>query len=377
MIGNGSSGIQIVPQMAKLPGTTVQNFIRGGAWVYYRAPPSKHMGREVDDPNPAYTEAEKEKFRDPAQHQQYRKGIVSRTNKSFYIFLKGENNDKGMQAASAQMAGKLGHDKRLCDMLIPKWELGCRRITPGPGYLESFLRDNCDCTNSPTTEITETGITTADGKHFECDVIVCATGFDVSHRPRYPLIGQKNINLREKWAGDPESYVSVMTPDFPNYLMLMGPNCLGGHGSLVESLNWTGDYFVKWIKKMAHEDIKYFTPRRDKVDAFMKYQDEIHKTLVWSGGCSSWYKRGRVDGRVTALFGGSAQLFNKLITDIRGEDFDITYRTSNPWRLMGNGFMEFEMKEETDLSWYVEIAEEAQGKGPNRAAKAVELEVYH
>jgi cation diffusion facilitator CzcD-associated flavoprotein CzcO len=156
--------------MAKLPGTTVKNFIRGGAWVYYRAPPSKHMGREVDDPNPAYTEAEKEKFRDPAQHQEYRKGIVSRTNKSFYIFVKGENNEKGMRAASSQMAEKLGHDKRLCDMLIPKWELGCRRITPGPGYLESFQRDNCDCTNSPTTGITETGIQTADGEHFECDV---------------------------------------------------------------------------------------------------------------------------------------------------------------------------------------------------------------
>ncbi|KAL1599346.1 hypothetical protein SLS59_006363 [Nothophoma quercina] len=377
VIGNGSSGIQIVPQMAKLPGTTVQNFIRGGAWVYYRAPPSKHMGREVDDPNPAYTEAEKEKFRDPAHHQQYRKGIVSRTNKSFYIFLKGENNDKGMKAASEQMAEKLGYDMRLCDMLIPKWELGCRRITPGPGYLESFLRDNCGCTNSPTTEITETGIKTADGKHFECDVIVCATGFDVSHRPRYPLIGQNNVNLREKWAEDPESYVSVMTPDFPNYLIYMGPNCLGGHGSLVESLNWTGDYFVKWIKKMAHEDIKCFAPRRDKVDSFMKYQDEVHKTLVWSGGCSSWYKRGRVDGRVTALFGGSAQLFNKLITDIRGEDFDITYRTANPWRFMGNGFTEFETKDDTDLSWYVEISEEAQGKGPIREANGVKLEGYH
>ncbi|KAJ4322631.1 hypothetical protein N0V94_002284 [Neodidymelliopsis sp. IMI 364377] len=358
VIGNGSSGIQIVPQMAKLPGTTVKNFIRGGAWVYYRAPPSKHMGREVDDPNPAYTEAEKEKFRDPAQHQEYRKGIVSRTNKSFYIFLKGENNEKGMRAASAQMAEKLGHDKRLCDMLIPKWELGCRRITPGPGYLESFQRDNCDCTNSPTTGITETGIQTADGEHFECDIrvnlseVVCATGFDVSHRPRYPLIGQNKINLREKWAEDPESYVSVMTPDFR-------------------------DYFVKWIKKMAHEDIKCFTPKRDKVDAFMKYQDEVHKTLVWSGGCSSWYKRGRVDGRVTALFGGSAQLFNRLITDIRGEDFDITYRTENPWRFMGNGFTEFEMKDDADLSWYVEIAEEAQGKGPNREDMAVKLEGYH
>lgn len=153
-----------------------------------------------------------------------------------------------------------------------------------------------------------------------------------------------------------------------NTIQMMGPNCLGGHGSLVESLNWTGDYFVKWIKKIASEDIKYITPKQEKVDAFMKYQDEVHKTLVWSGGCSSWYKRGRVDGRVTALFGGSAQLFNRILGDhIRGEDFNIEYRTSNPWRFMGNGFTEFEMQEDSDLSWYVEISEEAQGKGPEKA----------
>ncbi|GIZ43150.1 hypothetical protein CKM354_000638800 [Cercospora kikuchii] len=365
VIGNGSSGIQIVPQMAKLPGTTVKNFIRSGAWVYYRAPPSQHMGRSVEDPNPAYTDEEKESFRDPEKHQTYRKGIVSRTNKSFYIFQRGENNQKGMEAAAAQMSQKLGHDKRLCEMLLPKWELGCRRITPGPGYLESFLRDNCDCTNSPIVEVTEGGIKTEDGEIFECDVLICATGFDVSHRPRYPFIGQNGVNLREKWAGDPESYLSVMTPDFPNYFMMMGPNCLGGHGSLVESLNWTGDYITKWIKKLSTEDIKSLVPKRSKVEAFMRYQDQVHKTLVWSGGCSSWYKRGRVDGRVTALFGGSAHLFNRLLSDIRGEDFDIVYRTENCWRLMGNGFTEFEMREGSDLAWYVEVAEEAQGKGPN------------
>ncbi|KAF2649793.1 FAD/NAD(P)-binding domain-containing protein [Lophiostoma macrostomum CBS 122681] len=369
VIGNGSSGIQIVPQMTKLPGTTVRNFVRGAAWVYYRAPPSKHLGREVDDPNPAYSEHEKEQFRDPQYHRQYRKGIVSRTNKSFYLFLKGENNRIGMEAAAKQMAEKLNHDPELCEKLIPKWELGCRRITPGPGYLESFLKPNCSLTNSPTTRVTETGIETADGQHFEADVIICATGFDVSHRPRYPLTGRDNINLRDKWAEDPESYLSVMTPDFPNYFMMMGPNCLGGHGSLVESLNWTGDYFVKWIKKLSTEDIKAVAPKRSVVDAFMKYQDEIHKTLVWTGACSSWYKRGRVDGRVTALFGGSAHLFNRMIGEIRGEDFEIEYNTKNPWRFMHNGFTEYEMQETSDLSFYVEIAEEAQGHGPDRAKR--------
>ncbi|RSM06603.1 hypothetical protein CDV31_009032 [Fusarium ambrosium] len=357
VIGNGSSGIQIVPQMAKLPGTDVVNFVRGPAWVYYRAPPSKHLGREDDDPNPRYSEEDKARFQDPELHLEHRKGIISRTNKSFYIFRKGENNDAGMKMAAAQMAEKLNHDPVLCSKLIPKWELGCRRITPGPGYLESFLKPNCHLTDSPITKVTENSVCTADGEEYQCDVIVCATGFDVSFRPRYPMIGLKGADLREKWKEDPESYMSVAVPEMPNYFMMMGPNCLGGHGSLVESLNWTGDYFVKWIKKIATEDIKHVVPKQDKVDDFIKYCDEIHKTLVWSGGCRSWYKRGTVDGRVTSLFGGSAHLFNRLLQDIRAEDFDITYNTANSFRFMGNGFTAFEMDPESDLSWYVEKAE--------------------
>lgn len=173
VIGNGSSGIQIVPQMADLPGTDVMNFIRGPSWVYYRAPPSKHLGREVDDPNPAYTEEEKERFRDPEYHLQHRKGIISRTNKSFYIFMKGGNNEHGMKLAAEQMAGKLNNDPVLCEKLIPKWELGCRRITPGPGYLESFLKPNCHLTDSGITKISENAVHTADGKVYECDVGKC------------------------------------------------------------------------------------------------------------------------------------------------------------------------------------------------------------
>lgn len=156
--------------MAKLPGTEVQNFIRGPAWVYYRAPPSKHLGREDDDPNPAYSEEERKRFRDSEYHLQHRKGIISRTNKSFYIFMKGKNNKEGVRHAAEQMAEKLNHDPVLCEKLIPKWELGCRRITPGPGYLESFLRPNCHLTNSPITKITANAVHTADGDVFECDV---------------------------------------------------------------------------------------------------------------------------------------------------------------------------------------------------------------
>ena len=68
------------------------------------------------------------------------------------------------------MSEKLNHDPELCEKLIPKWELGCRRITPGDGYLESFLLPNVKLTQSPISFISEKGLHTADGKFHEVDV---------------------------------------------------------------------------------------------------------------------------------------------------------------------------------------------------------------
>lgn len=68
------------------------------------------------------------------------------------------------------MALKLNHDPELCEKLIPKWELGCRRVTPGQGYLESFLLPNVSLTQSPITKVTAKSIITADGREQEVDV---------------------------------------------------------------------------------------------------------------------------------------------------------------------------------------------------------------
>lgn len=74
------------------------------------------------------------------------------------------------EMAKDQMAAKLNHDPELCEKLIPKWELGCRRVTPGQGYLEAFLRPNVGLTQSPIQKITKNSIITADGNEQEFDI---------------------------------------------------------------------------------------------------------------------------------------------------------------------------------------------------------------
>lgn len=177
LIGNGSSGIQILPEMAALEGTTVTSFQRGPTWVVSRHQPAKLLGRDDPDPNPPYTAEDKARLRDPKELRMYRKLVQGNMNRNFKLFVKGsEDNAEMTEFATKQMAEKLNHDPELCEKLIPRYELGCRRITPGTGYLESFTRPNVHLTNSAISCVSAGGIHTEDGVFHEVDVIICATG---------------------------------------------------------------------------------------------------------------------------------------------------------------------------------------------------------
>lgn len=72
-------------------------------------------------------------------------------------------------------------------------------------------------TFSPIKEFTENAVITEDGQRREVDVLVCATGFDVSFRPKYPIVGIGGVNLATAWEKQPETYLSTTAPGFPNY----------------------------------------------------------------------------------------------------------------------------------------------------------------
>jgi cation diffusion facilitator CzcD-associated flavoprotein CzcO len=65
------------------------------------------------------------------------------------------------------------------------------------------------------------------------DVLICATGFDTSYRPRFPLIGPKGQSLADVWENEPKSYLGMAAHDFPNYFMFLGPNSPVGNGPVL------------------------------------------------------------------------------------------------------------------------------------------------
>ena len=135
------------------------------------------------------------------------------------------------------------------EALIPTFSVGCRRMTPSPNYLEVVLlsamhvflisdhkqaltRSNVQAVTSPIEEITSEGCKCRDGSEYNLDIIVCATGFDTSFQPRFPMIGYDNANLQDEWATEPSAYMGIAAAGFPNMFLLYGPYSPIGNGPL-------------------------------------------------------------------------------------------------------------------------------------------------
>lgn len=56
----------------------------------------------------------------------------------------------------------------------------------------------------------------ADGSNLEADAIICATGFDTSFRPGFPVVAFDQ-DLREVWKEEPTAYMSIAAAKVPNY----------------------------------------------------------------------------------------------------------------------------------------------------------------
>lgn len=81
----------------------------------------------------------------------------------------------------------------------PNFAPGCRRLTPGPGFLEALVEDNVALINNGIARMEPKGVVTEDGKLHEIDVLVCATGFYASAAPPFPVVGLNGRSLQEHW----------------------------------------------------------------------------------------------------------------------------------------------------------------------------------
>jgi cation diffusion facilitator CzcD-associated flavoprotein CzcO len=238
---------------------TLVNYIRHATWISTNL--AGDITKDGMGTNFAYTPEEKSLYAsDPTAFLAYRKHVERSVNSVYKLMLSGSaENTFLFNLVDRVMRAKLAKSPpELVSKLIPEFEIGCRRLSPGDGYLEAMQEGNARWEFEPIIRVTEKGIVTESGEE-EFDLIVTATGFNTTYIPPWELVGRDERRLDVEWREKPEAYFSMCAGGIPNYFFFGGPNAPIGHGSVPAMLAWCADYMLDWVEKIAKEDIKYVT----------------------------------------------------------------------------------------------------------------------
>jgi cation diffusion facilitator CzcD-associated flavoprotein CzcO len=300
VIGNGASGIQVVPALAEIcQHLTV--FQRTPSWVIPK------MKYEF-----SVWERELQRVFPPLQ-------IFLRF--LFYClfeiralgFFVGFLNKIGEKQALGYLRAKI-KDPVLRSKLTPTYGMGCKRVLLSNSFYDTLNLSHVDLISEPILNASPSGLVTKDGKNHVLDVIVFATGFKVAEEPLpFPILGIDGQNLGEKWAkAGVEAYLGTTITGFPNLGILMGPNTGLGHNSMVFMIESQINYYIQGILYTDRHGYDYWDLSPTVQSQFNSAVQEKFKGSIWTeGGCKSWYQN--KNGRIVALWPGFSFTFRQAL----------------------------------------------------------------
>ncbi|KAJ3549749.1 hypothetical protein NM208_g333 [Fusarium decemcellulare] len=352
VIGSGATSMQVVPTMQPHV-EKMDVFVRTPVWF---AEFADHGGDNFDY-TPEAIDSIKHKPEALVKKAKYIEDKLNTAAGLRAFMIHSEEARLIRQHFTARMR-KLIQKDDIFDQLLPNFAVGCRRLTPGNPYMKAVQKTNVEIHRCAVTKVTPTSVIGSNGDEVEVDTIICATGFDVSFRPRYAVTGRRGVTIQAKWRNVPEGYLSLAVPDIPNYFTVMGPSFPIANGSVMGPLQAACKYILKMIQKMQRDRIRSISPKQSVTDQFNEHVQAWVGGTAWADPqCRSWYKDNKT-GRVNAIWAGSSLHFCELVKEPRYEDFDIEYQNrSNMWEFLGLGFTKDMLREGGDLSPYLSMNE--------------------
>jgi 4-hydroxyacetophenone monooxygenase len=286
LIGAGASGFQIVPTIAgEVEQLTV--FQRTAQWMF---------------PNPNYHAKVGDGFRWALQHLPY----YGRWFRFLIYWPSGHDgglagarvdpdypdqqravsagNEITRQMFTSWIESQVGDDPELLAKVIPDYPAtGKRTLQDNGSWLTALKRDNVELVRDEIDHIDESGIVTVDGKHYDADVIVYATGF-YTNRALWPMqITSKGENLGQRWGESPAAYLGITIPGFPNLFCMYGPGTNLAHGgSLIFHSECQMRYITGCLNALIAGEHKAMEPRQDVHDEYYERTQKELMTLVWA-----------------------------------------------------------------------------------------------
>ncbi|KAM0751702.1 FAD/NAD(P)-binding domain-containing protein [Meredithblackwellia eburnea MCA 4105] len=323
VVGNGSSGIQVVPNIANVPGIQITQFFRSAGYFTPKV-------------NFQYTAFQKWVFRwIPGFQRLYRFSLFYQLERANLTKGNADWSSKQREIATRTLVGylKAKAPAEYHDILVPKYPLHCKRVAYNQGWLESLHKPNVDLIAKPITSVSPTGLVTDDGVNHPFDVIVWATGFDVSGTGvglNHGVYGEEGIELRKLWeeAEGSYAYLAIGVPKFPNYFTVIGPNAISQSWGF--TLGNQSLYIARLLKGLLDRNLTSLSPKEEVTRVYNeKIQARLEAGVMGStNGCSAWY-RFRGVGKAVAPSGHAGTELVLKTRKIRWEDWEGRKRDAN------------------------------------------------
>ena len=280
VIGNGSTGVQIVSAVSKIAGN-LTHFLRSPQWI-------------MPCPDFKYSEEDKAAFRDdPAKIEEVRNGPEAAARRARFTAAIIDINSPELEEIQTICERNLEEsvrDPELREKLRPDYRAACKRMVFSAHYYDAVQRPNVDVAPGAIERVEANGIRMKNGIFHELDVIALATGFRVDQFVRPMVIeGQGGQSLDALWQEHPRAYYAVTVPDFPNFFLLNGPTGPVGNFTLIDIAEAQWDYADQLIDLIREGECSAVAPSMAALEAYEARRTEAAKRTVFASGCSSWY----------------------------------------------------------------------------------------
>jgi cyclohexanone monooxygenase len=186
----------------------------------------------------------------------------------------------------------------LCPTTHP---IGAKRICVDTAYYETYNRDNVtlvDLRADPLERVTRRGIRTRGGAEYDLDVIVFATGFDAITGAllAVDIRGRDGLALREKWAEGPRAYLGVAIAGFPNLFVVTGPGSPSVLSNMVVSIEQHIEWIADCITHLRERGLETIEARPAAESRWVEHVADVAAATLFPEA-SSWYMGANIPGK--------------------------------------------------------------------------------
>jgi cyclohexanone monooxygenase len=321
VIGTGSTGIQVIPQLARQARqvTVFQRTANYSLPAHNRPLSAEEQAdvkasyrtlRQSDRESaagftPRYTNA-------PSAHALTAALRQARFEEAWAIGgfqVLGVFSDIGVDLAAntyladfvrAKIAATVSNSETARALMPYDHPIGSKRICVDSAYYETYNRENVtlvDVRACPIEEITPGGLRTRDTE-YPLDALVLATGFDAMTGALFAIDirGTGGQRLKEKWAAGPRTYLGLMTAGFPNFFLITGP----GSPSVLSNMTVSIEQHVEWIadclRSLQEQRLTRIEPGAEAEDAWVAHVKMVAEHTLFPRA-NSWYLGANIAGK--------------------------------------------------------------------------------